>query len=106
MLVTNTQDLASLVEAFFGYLQRRRKAPATVLRWRPELRRLVEWAGERKLSEITAKDLEFGFLSAWEDDFRRRNQREPSPNSMRAVIQAISSFYNFLERFDFLVDEE
>jgi site-specific recombinase XerD len=106
MLAPDAQNLDALVNAFFGYLQRRRKAPATVLRWRPELRRFVEWAGERSLAEITAKDLEFGFLAAWEDDFRQRNKREPSPNSMRATIQAISSFYNFLERFDFLVDAE
>ena len=66
----------------------------------------MEWAGERRLAEITAKDLEFGFLAAWEDEFRRRNKREPSSNSMRTAIQALSSFYNFLERFDFLVDDE
>jgi site-specific recombinase XerD len=95
-----------LVEAFFGYLQRRHKAPATVLRWRPELRRFVEWARDRNLAEITAKDLEFGFLAAWDEDFRRRNMREPAANSVRAVIQAVSSFYNFLERFDVLVDRE
>lgn len=105
MVADNLQEFGPLVEAFFGYLQRRHKAPATVLRWRPELRRFVEWADERTLAEVTAKDLEFGFLAAWEADFRCRNKREPSPNSMRAVIQAVSSFYNFLERFDFLVDE-
>ena len=44
MLTTEAQELDSL-EAFFGYLQRRRKAPATILRWRPELRRLCGVGG-------------------------------------------------------------
>jgi integrase/recombinase XerC len=97
-------ELKSLVEAFFTYLRRRRKATATITRWRPELRRFVEWAGERQLSEVKGSDLEFGFLSFWEEEFRLRNGREPSPNSVRAVVQALVSFYAFLERFDFLVD--
>jgi integrase/recombinase XerC len=99
-------ELNSLVEAFFTYLRRRRKASTTITRWRPELRRFVEWAGQRQLCEIKGSDLEFGFLSLWEEEFRQRNGRDPSPNSVRAVVQALSSFYAFLERFDFLVDPD
>src|SRR6266446_10098019 len=97
-------ELKSLVEAFFSYLRRRRKAATTITRWRPELRRFVEWAGQRQLSEIKGSDLEFGFLSLWEEEFRQRNGREAAPNSVRAVVQALTSFYAFLERFDLLVD--
>lgn len=106
MIRSGSQEIGPLVEAFFTYLQRRRKAGSTITRWRPELRRFVEWAGERPLAEITARDLEFGFLSAWEAAFRKRNGREASANTMRALIQALSSFYAFLERFDFLVDAD
>lgn len=45
-------------------------------------------------------------MTVWEQEFRERNGRDPSPNSLRAVMQAIASFYRFLERFDFLTDEE
>src|SRR5690242_4922992 len=102
----SSSDLNSLVEAFFTYLQRRRKAPKTIERWRPELRRFLAWAGERNLAEIGSRELEFGFLSEWEHDFRKRNRRDPAPNSVRAVMQALMSFYAFLERFDYLQDDQ
>ena len=94
------------MSAFFVYLKRRERAETTIERWQPELRRFVAWAGERQLAEITPQQLEFGFLTVWEQEFRERNGRDPSPNSLRAVMQAIASFYRFLERFDFLVDEQ
>src|SRR6185437_4809882 len=98
-------ELNPLVEAFFSNLKRRNKAVHTLERWRPELRRLVEWVGERQLHEITAADLDAGFLPQWEEDFRTRNRRDPSPNSLRAVIQALRSFYAWLEKFDRLKDQ-
>jgi integrase/recombinase XerC len=102
----SSRELKSLIEAFFAYLHRRRKSPNTLKRWRPELRRFLEWADGRQLAEITSQELEFGFLTEWEGDFRSRNGREPSPNSVRAVVQALVCFYAFLDRFDFLVDGE
>jgi integrase/recombinase XerD len=98
--------LNHLVEAFFGNLRRRNKASLTLERWRPELRRFAVWVGERPMWEITAADLDGGFLPNWEAEFRLRNGRDPSPNSLRAVIQAVKSFYAYLERFDRLVDGE
>ena len=46
------------------------------------------------------------FLAEWEGDFRERNGRPPALNSMRAVMQAVRSFYMFLERYDLLVAED
>ena len=60
--------------------------------------------GERPLSEITSADLELGFLPDWEARFEDRNDRLPSLNSTRAVVQAVRSFFAFLERFGLLVD--
>jgi site-specific recombinase XerD len=99
-------ELNRLVDVFFAHLKRRNKAEKTIKRWRPELRRFVAWVGERPLSEITAARLDNEFLAVWEADFRERNGRDPAPNSLRAVIQAVVSFYRFLERFDYLVDAE
>ncbi len=106
MIESSSRELNGLVEAFFTFLKRRQKASGTIKRWRPELERFVAWAGERTLAEITSRDLEFDFLTLWEDDFRWRNGREPSPNTLRATMQAVSSFYAFLEKFGFLVDAE
>jgi len=62
--------------------------------------------GERPLHEITAADLDAEFLPWWEAAFRVRNRRDPSPNSLRAIIQALRSFYGWMEKFDRLVDHE
>lgn len=102
----NATRLNFLLEAFFANLRRRNKAPHTLVRWRPELRRFAEWAGERALHEITAADLDADFLPWWEADFRARNHRDPSPNSLRAAIQALRSFYAWLEKFDRLRDPD
>lgn len=99
-------SLNFLVEGFFASLKRRNKAPKTIKRWRPELARFVAWAGTRQLSEIKAADLDGDFLVVWEAAFKERTGREPSPNSLRAVIQALRSFYAWLERFDRLIDAD
>jgi site-specific recombinase XerD len=99
-------ELNTLIEAFFSNLRRRNKAALTMKRWRPELHRFTLWVGERALSEITAAHLDGGFLVSWEADFRARNGRDPKPNSMRAVIQALKSFYLYLDKFDHLVDAD
>jgi len=98
--------LNTLVEAYFANLKRRNKAAQTLERWRPELRRFAEWVGERELHEITAADLDAEFLPWWEAAFRVRNGRDPSPNSLRAIIQALRGFYGWMEKFDRLVDHE
>ena len=102
----STSRLNSLIEAFFANLRRRNRAPHTLTRWRPELRRFAEWVGERELHEITAADLDAEFLPWWEADFRARNGRDPAPNSLRAAIQALRSFYAWLEKFDRLRDPD
>ncbi|HEX5582351.1 tyrosine-type recombinase/integrase [Gaiella sp.] len=97
-------ELKPAVEAFLTNLRRRGKAPRTLKRWSVELDRFVAWVGERKLYEIDAGALELGFLSEWERAFKDRNGRAPALNSTRAVIQAVRSFYAFLDRFGLLVD--
>ena len=98
-------SLKSLVEAFFAYLKRQNRAASTIKRWRPDLAQLVSWVGERGLSEIGGRDLGLDFLTVWERNFEERNGRPPAPNTMRAIIQAITSFYAFAEKFGYLEDE-
>lgn len=97
-------ELNANVQAFLTNLRRRGKAPRTIKRWSVELDRFVAWVGERELHEIDAGALELGFLTEWEAAFQDRNGRAPALNSTRAVIQAVKSFYAFLDRFGLLVD--
>ena len=105
-LEDNTTQLKSHVEAFLANLRRRGKAARTITRWSVELNRFVVWMGDRELHEIGAGELELGFLSEWEAAFRDRNGRAPALNSTRAVVQAIRSFYAFMDRFGLLVDAD
>lgn len=103
-LEVNTTQVKSHVEAFLANLRRRGKAARTITRWSVELNRFVVWMGDRELHEIGAGELELGFLTEWEAAFRDRNGRAPALNSTRAVVQAIRSFYAFMDRFGLLVD--
>lgn len=103
-LEDNNTQLKAHVEAFLANLRRRGKAARTITRWSVELDRFVAWVGDRELHEIDAGALELGFLSEWEAAFRDRNGRGPALNSTRAVIQAVRSFYAFLDRFGLLAD--
>ena len=103
-LEDNTTQLKYHVEAFLANLRRRGKAARTITRWSVELDRFVAWVGDRELHEIDAGALELGFLTEWDAAFRDRNGRAPALNSTRAVVQAIRSFYAFMDRFGLLVD--
>ena len=94
------------MEGFLEHLRRRRKAAATIERWRPELERLVVWAAGRRLAELTSAELELGFLPEWEAGFRDRHGREPAANTVRAVVQALRSLFAFADRYELLVDEQ
>ena len=102
----NAAELNCQVDAFFGYLSRLGKAPGTVARWRPELALFVEWAAGRGVSEVSGRDLALDYLNWWHDRFEARRGRAPSLNSVRAATQAVKSFFDFCERFDYLVDAE
>ena len=102
----NAAELNCQVDAFFGYLSRLGKAPGTVARWRPELALFVEWAAGRGVSEVSGRDLALDYLNWWHDRFEARRGRAPSLNSVRAATQAVKSFFDFCERFDYLVDGE
>ena len=102
----NASELNSQVDAFFGYLRRLGKSPNTIKRWRPELALFVEWAAGRELAEMSGRDLALDYLTWWHARFEERQGRAPSLNSVRAATQAVKSFFDFCERFDYLVDGE
>jgi integrase len=93
------------VQAFEAHLRYRRRAPLTILQYRPVLRDFAEWAGERGPGSIASHELQ-AFVGAWIEAFEARNGREPSGYAVKGVIVALRSFYKYLERFGMLLDGE
>jgi integrase len=71
-----------------------RRAPGTVTKYGQHLRAFSEWAGVRKIAEISASEIEFEFLGPW--------SRDVSAATLRNRIAALRSLYDFSERFDFV----
>jgi site-specific recombinase XerD len=102
MDVTARGEAEEAVAAFLGYLRRRGHPVATQRQYGRYLKLFAEWAGERELEAITARDIELGYLGEWHDEWERKDGRAPSENTTRNHIQALRALYKFLERFDFL----
>jgi site-specific recombinase XerD len=92
--------------AFLSYLARRQKAPNTIVKYRQILAVFGLWLGTRSPTDVTAAELEFEYLDWWHERFISTHERLPSLNSQRNQITTIHSFYDFLERRDWLLDAQ
>jgi integrase len=92
--------------AFLSYLKRRNRSAKTLQRYAPVLDRFAEWARDRRLSELDASELDFGFFAEWTEQFEARNGREPSAQTLRAVHTTLSSLYRFLTSYGLLTDDD
>jgi site-specific recombinase XerD len=99
---TSSRQAEEAVAAFLGYLRRRGHPVATQRQYGRYLKLFAQWAGERELEAIMARDIELGYLGGWHDEWELKNGRAPSENTKRNHIQALRALYKFLERFDFL----
>lgn len=97
---------AEAAEAFLSFLRRNDRSAKTLRRYRPILAALAEWAGDRRLSSVSAEEIDTFIKAWWAERFERRHGREPSAQSKRAVHTALSSLYGYLVDFAVLVDEE
>jgi hypothetical protein len=79
------------VDANLSYLKRRGRSRKTLVKYRPYLDALADWAGDRSPASLTTADLEFGLLGQWGTEFEERNGRPPSPQALRCVIGALSA---------------
>jgi integrase/recombinase XerD len=93
------------VEAFLGYLARVRRAEATRERYRRELKAFTAWLGSRPFGTLSQSDAE-QYLDFWAASFEARNGHSPAADTVRLHLTALRSFYAYLERMDWLVDEE
>jgi integrase len=96
-------SVEALIEALRSHRKRRGFAASSEHRNGHYLRAFAEWAGDRPLGEITATEIDQGFLAEWCDSFEQRNGREPSPQTLRNLITKLRALYNYAERFDLLV---
>jgi integrase/recombinase XerD len=92
-----------LVDAFDHYLRRQGRAQGTRIKYGHTLRVFGEWLGERAPGELTAGDVDL-LLASWEAEFERREGRPLSRATARGRIAALKSFFDYLDRFELLVD--
>lgn len=101
---------ADEVAGFQSYLRRRKYSPRTQTKYSHYLAQFVQWAGDRDLNSITADDIENEYLAWWEREFELRQVvrlgvergagRTPGENTLRLHLNALASFYDWMERFD------
>src|SRR5436190_4743406 len=97
-------------QAFLAAMRRRGRAPATLKSYGKSLSHFTEWAADRDLATITADEIENDYLPWWERQFeldkierfgvKRGAGRVPARNTLRVHLNALGSFYDWLERFD------
>jgi site-specific recombinase XerD len=84
----------------------KKRAPLTIKRYSLELNQFCLWSKDASPSDFSARDIELGYLAWWTDRFEFKNHREPLPTTVKNHIQALRAFYEFLERFDYLIDDD
>jgi integrase len=92
------------VVAYLAYLRRQDAAPKTIVKYEPQLRFFAGWVGERALGEISAAQIELDYLDRWYANFEARNGRKPARRTVANHIQALSSWFAWLDKVDLLVD--
>jgi integrase/recombinase XerD len=92
----------ALLDAFWMYAQRRGRAPATRVQYAVYLDPFIAWVGSRALGEVTAQQVELDWLGQWYDGFQQRHGRVPAPKTVANHLTALTSFFAFLERFDYV----
>jgi len=69
------------------------RSPATLRKYGRLLRDFGAWLGERELGDVSARELELGYLARFNGH---------APATRRIQVAALRSLYNFAERFEFV----
>jgi len=91
MNTTTSSTVREAIAAHDGWLAMRKSA-GTRDKYAQHLRALETWAGDRPIPEVTASELEFGFLGPW--------GAGKTPATIRNRMAALKSLFAFCERFD------
>ena len=77
---------------FQAYQRRKGKAAGTVKQYGQYLRPFVAWVGPRDWSDITAAEIENGWLALWDEDMFQRLGRRPTAKTLRNHFDALRAF--------------
>jgi integrase/recombinase XerD len=92
-----------LLEAFDSYLARQGRSAGTRRKYGEALATYAT-SFERSPGSVSADEID-RYLERWRDQFTHRHGRAPATASYRAQINALRSFYHYLDRFDLITDE-
>ncbi len=100
-----SEPAGALLAAFDSHLARQGRAPGTRSRYGRVLRGFAAWLGERPPAGLSAGEID-SYLEGWQERFLALRGRPPARASYRGQVNALRSFYAYLERFSLLVDQE
>ncbi|HEV8453104.1 MAG TPA: hypothetical protein VGQ45_16840, partial [Gaiellales bacterium] len=101
-----TTVAGSLVGKYLAQLKRDARG-STAVKYGPIIDRYAAWVGDRLLTgEIKARDVQHEYLATRFDEFVATHGREPSANTRRNEIQALRSWYAWLDQFGYLEDAD
>ena len=101
---TPIPETVELLAAFDNYLRRHGRAPGTRERYRRVLTHYSSWLERRPPAAVSANDID-SYLQHWQDAFMDTYARPPAIGSYRGQINALRSFYDYLDRFQLLTDQ-
>jgi integrase/recombinase XerD len=82
------------LDAYLAKQQRLNRAAGTLKKYGQILGEFVEWVGDRRWDEISARGIETEYLTPW------MMERQPKPNTVRLRVTALKSLFAYLERID------
>jgi site-specific recombinase XerD len=92
-------SVRKLIEPFFSWKrQQNGLKPATRRKYEPHLLAFAAWSGSRQVAAVSSQLVEFEFLPQWLAEFVDRHGRQPSPNTVRLLHNALSSFFDYCLR--------
>jgi integrase len=94
-----------LLAAFDGYLGRHGRTPGTRDRYGRVLARYCAWLDGHSPATVMAEEID-RYLQQWQHEFAQSYGRPPALASYRGQINALRSFYDYLDRFSLLADPD
>jgi integrase len=100
-----SEQTAALLAAFDSHLARLGRAPGTRGRYGRVLRGFAVWLGGRSPTALSAAEIDI-YLQGWRERFLALHGHPPAQASYRGQVNALRSFYAYLDRFSLLLDDE
>jgi integrase len=98
---TTITEAAEALTGYWAFLKRRGRTASTIRKYAETLVPFLDWVGDRPLSEIKARDIEF-WLIQWSESFSERFCREPSAAAQKSQVCALRGFFGYLERLEYI----